>query len=498
MKVSQQDFLSWTTRQPGNVLLTIILPLVAFGVFATGLLSKTMFGRLKRASEVLAHEAKHDALSGLPNRMHMVERIEAFFVSSAARGNGQRALAAYIDIDQFKEINDTLGHEIGDQLIKAVAQRLRTRLRPQDFLSRFGGDEFAIFSAPGRREGSSVLTQRIQQAFASPFVIKDQRILVTASVGIAVAPENGTTADELMRNADIALYEAKRRGRDRAVLFCTDMAAAVETRRTIEVALGNALENQELELHYQPIISSKTRAVVGVEALLRWRHFTYADLSPSKFVPIAENAGLIPAIGEWVLDQVMRDAKRWPDLQIAVNLSPVQLRHTNLLTSLRKLIVKHDLKPDRFVLEITEGVLLEATAQIRSTLEAIRDMGFKIALDDFGTGYSSLSYLCNFPFDKIKIDRSFISNMSRADSSKTIVESVITLGRKLGVDIVAEGVETESEAALMVKFGCTELQGYYFSGPIEADKMAGLLKAFRPKQTASTVVHAVTRRRATG
>jgi diguanylate cyclase (GGDEF)-like protein len=491
-------FLSWTTRQPGSVLLTIILPLVAFGVFATGLLSNTMFGRLKRASEALAYEAKHDALSGLPNRAHMVQKIEEFFASYSARRNGQRALAAYVDIDRFKDINDTLGHEVGDQLIKAVTQRLRKRLRPQDFLSRFGGDEFAIFCIPNGQDSGSALTQRIEQAFASPVVIKGQCIHVTASVGLAVAPEHGTTADELMRNADIALYEAKSRGRDCAVLFCTDMAAAVETRHSIEVALTAAMENQELELHYQPIISGKTRAIVGVEALLRWRHSTHADLSPATFVHIAENAGLIPAIGEWVLDQAMRDAKRWPELQIAVNLSPVQLRHTNLVTSLRELIIKHDLKPDRFVLEVTEGVLLEATDHIKSVLEAIREMGFRIALDDFGTGYSSLSYLCNFHFDKIKIDRSFVSNMSKAVNSKTIVKSVVTLGRQLGMDIVAEGVETESEAAMMTQFGCTELQGFYFSEPIEADKMAGLLKTFRPKKTAATVVHTVTKRHATG
>jgi diguanylate cyclase (GGDEF)-like protein len=490
-------FLSWTTRQPGNVLLMIILPLVAFGVFAAGLLSNTMLGRLRRASAALAHEAKHDALSGLPSRMQMVERIEAYFISSAAKRDGQRALAAYIDIDQFKDVNDTLGHEIGDQLIKAVAQRLRTRLRPEDFLSRFGGDEFAIFSAPGRRDCSGVLIKRIEQAFASPFVIKGQSVLVTASAGIAVAPEDGTRADELMRNADIALYEAKRRGRDRAVLFCTDMATAVETRRSMEVALGNALANQELKLQYQPIICSNTRAVIGMEALLRWRHPAYAGLSPSNFVPIAENAGLIPAIGEWVLDQAMRDAGRWPDLQVAVNLSPVQLRHTNLLTSLRKLIVRHNVEPSRFVLEITEGVLLEATQHIKSVLAAIRDMGFKIALDDFGTGYSSLSYLRDFKFDKLKIDRSFISNMSRDGSSKTIVESVIMLGRKLGLDIVAEGIESESEAALMVKFGCTELQGYYFSEPIDADNMAGFLGAIRP-QDVPTMSHSSTRSQAAG
>jgi diguanylate cyclase (GGDEF)-like protein len=481
-------YLSWTTRQPGRVLLTIILPLVVFGVLLTGLLSRTMLGRLKRASAALSqrefearHEAKHDALSGLPNRVHMIERIEKFLTSYIARRNGQRALAAYIDIDRFKDINDTLGHETGDQLIKAVAQRLDTRLRPHDFLARFGGDEFVILCAPAGPEAGTVLAERIHQAFASPFAIRGQSIRVTASVGLAVAPDNGTTADELMRHADIALYEAKSQGRDRAVFFSNEMAEQVEHRRSVELDLRAALDNEELDLHYQPIISCDTGAVTGVEALLRWHHPLYGSMPPAEFIPIAENAGLLPEIGEWVLGRAMMDSKRWPQLQVAVNLSPVQFRHVDLETMLRQLIVKHAIDPSRFVLEITEGVLLESTDRVSKVLAAIRDMGFKTALDDFGTGYSSLSYLCNFQFDTIKIDRSFISNMSRVDSSKTIVKSVVTLGRGLGMDIVAEGIETEYEAIMMARFGCTEMQGFYFSRPLPVAQMTEFLKTYEPK-----------------
>ncbi len=487
-------FLTWTTRRPGQVLLTIILPLVAVAVVATGLLSRTMFRRLKRTSMALArsesqarHEAKHDALSGLPNRVHMVEKIEAFLHSPVAKRTGQRAVAAYIDIDRFKDINDTLGHEAGDQLISAVAQRLVGRLRPQDFLSRFGGDEFAILCAPAGHEAAVTLARRIAQAFDSPFNIKGQNIRVTASVGLAIAPENGTSADELMRHADIALYEAKNQGRDRAILFCSDMARQVEHRRSIELALRNALDDDALDLHYQPIISCETGAVVGVEALLRWEHPIYGEMSPAEFIPIAENAGLLPSLGEWVLTRAMMDARRWPKLEVAVNLSPVQMRHVDLEGTLRRLVAEHQIDPRRFTLEITENVMLEATDRVNTILDAIRAMGFKTALDDFGTGYSSLSYLCTFRFDKIKIDRSFVARISEIDTSRTIIKSVVALGRGLGMSIVAEGIETEFEAEMMTQFGCTELQGFFFARPLPAEGMVEFLKSFKPRQAASGV-----------
>jgi diguanylate cyclase (GGDEF)-like protein len=473
-------FLSWTTRRPGQVLLTIILPLVAFGVIATAYLSRTILGRLKRASAALSrsesqarHEAKHDALSGLPNRVQMVEEIER------SLGKPGSAVAAYVDIDRFKDINDTLGHEAGDQLIKAVAQRLNNRLRSHDFLSRFGGDEFAILCAPATPEAGPALAERIAQAFTSPFKIKDQNIRVTASIGLAIAPQNGTTADDLMRHADIALYEAKAQGRDRAVFFSSEMAERVEHRRSIELDLRAALETDVLSLYYQPIISCRSGAIVGVEALLRWHHPVHGTMRPADFLSIAENAGLLPALGEWVLDRAMTDSRRWPELEVAVNLSPVQIRHVDLEPMLRTLIQKHGIDPGRFVFEITEGVLLESTDQVNRILDVIRGMGFKTALDDFGTGYSSLSYLCNFSFDIIKIDRSFINNISKIASSKMIVQSVVALGRALGMDIVAEGIETEVEAKMMAQFGCTELQGYYFSRPLEAEALVALLETFR-------------------
>ena len=235
-------------------------------------------------------------------------------------------------------------------------------------------------------------------------------------------------------------------------------------------------------LHYQPIVSSDTGEIVGLEALLRWRHPVHGDMSPADFIPIAENAGLLPSLGEWVLGHAMEDSKRWPHLDVSVNLSPVQFRHVDLETTLRRLIAEYGVDPSRFVLEITEGVLLEATEHTNLILDALRSLGFKTALDDFGTGYSSLAYLCNFKFDKIKIDRSFVGRISRVDISRTIVQSVVRIGRGLGMGIVAEGVETEFEARMMTKLGCTELQGYYYSKPIDTDQMSELLGSFQPKR----------------
>lgn len=481
-------YLSWTTRKPGQVLLTIILPLVACGVIATGFLSNHMFRRLKRASDELTqreararHAAKHDALSGLPNRQHLIEELDAKLGVLGLGKSGHQIIAAYVDIDRFKDINDTLGHETGDKLIKAVSKRLAARLRTNDFLARFGGDEFAVLNTSLEVDGDARLAARIASAFDEPFAIDEQSIRVTASVGIAKAPDHGRSADELMRHADIALYEAKSQGRDRAMTFSSDMAKQVETRRSIEVDLRTAIEREELKLFYQPVVSCRTGAIVGAEALLRWRHPLRGEISPATFIPIAEIAGLMPSLGTWMLERALQDAKNWPDLELAVNLSPVQFKQTDLKATLQRLTTEHDVAPSRIVLEITEGVLLEATDQTKFVLQDLQEMGFHTALDDFGTGYSSLAYLCNFKFDKIKIDRSFVSNVSNALTSRAIVQSVASLGRGLGMQIVAEGVETEYEAVMMSHFGCTELQGYFFSKPIPAADLTALLEKFEPR-----------------
>ena len=379
-----------------------------------------------------------------------------------------------------------MGHHAGDELIKAVANRLSAMMRPDNLLSRYGGDEFAILWIATGPNAASALAERIKDAFATRFTVDGQSLRVTASAGIAIAntgaESGGSSADELMRQADIALYEAKAQGRDRAVYFSDDMASRVEERLSIETELRAALEADHLRLNYQPIISCDTGEISGVEALLRWRHPVRGEISPGVFVPIAEQSGLMPALGEWVLRRAMKDSVLWPTLQISVNLSPVQFRQVDLEALLQRLVGEYGVDPKRFVLEITEGVLMESSDRTSRTLDAVHAMGFLTALDDFGTGYSSLAYLCNFRFDKIKIDRAFVSGMSKSESFQKIVNAIISLGNGLGMRIVAEGVETAAEVDAMTTLGCTELQGFYFSKPIEAADLSALLETFVPRR----------------
>jgi diguanylate cyclase (GGDEF)-like protein len=430
------------------------------------------------------HDARHDALSGLPNRPHFAERLQDVLNARSGTTQDQNVFVAYIDIDRFKDINDTLGHHAGDELVKAVASRLTAMMRQDTLLARYGGDEFSILWIANGPNAANALAERIKRLFESRFEVDGQSLRVTASAGIATATEEISTADDLMRQADIALYEAKAQGRDRAVFFSTDMASRVEERLSIESELRLALEADHLRLNYQPIIACDTGRISGVEALLRWRHPVRGEISPGVFVPIAEQSGLMPALGEWVLRRAMKDATLWPDIQVSVNLSPVQFRQVDLQALLGRLTREFQIDPRQFVLEITEGVLMESSDRTSRTLDAVHAMGFKTALDDFGTGYSSLAYLCNFRFDKIKIDRAFVAGMSKSESYNKIVNAVISLGKGLGMDIVAEGVETEAEVNIMASLGCTELQGYYFSKPIEAADMCRLMQTFVPRTAA--------------
>ncbi|MBY0564220.1 MAG: EAL domain-containing protein [Hyphomonadaceae bacterium] len=476
-------YLTWTPRRPGKALLLFILPLVALGVMGAGVLTWMMIRRLKRASEELAqrealsrHEALHDALSGLPNRTHFTRSLQEALDELVQTRNNARVIVAYVDVDRFKDVNDTLGHAAGDNLIVLVAERLRGVVGPTDLLARFGGDEFAILrcsSAPG---ASDELADRVRAAFEESFDLYGQHVRMTASLGIAAAPDHGATPEELMRHADIALYEAKNAGRDRAMVFSARRAAAVERRREIELDLQTALKQGALALHYQPVVSCGAGKVTGLEALLRWKHPTKGDISPALFVPIAEEAGLMPALGQFVLERAFADSCRWPELEVSINLSPVQFRHVDLVELLATLLTKHAVDPKRIVLEVTEGVLLESSERNRHVLDAIRALGFKIALDDFGTGYSSLRYLSDFRFDKLKIDRGFVTGIHERKRALTIIQSVVTLGRGLGMDIVAEGVETQTEAAVMRLVGVSELQGYYFSPAIPVESVADYIQ----------------------
>ncbi|MEQ1489259.1 MAG: EAL domain-containing protein [Terricaulis sp.] len=482
-------FLNWTPRQPGRSLLLFILPLVVLGVLGAGWLTYLMINRLKRASGDLAdreaqsrHQALHDALSGLPNRHHFVEHLQEQLDNLVQTRNNGRVVVAYIDVDRFKDVNDTMGHAAGDTLIMGVAKRLQKTLTREDFLSRFGGDEFAVLRTANSPEAAQELADRLRKSFEESFDVYGQHIKMTASIGIAMSPDHGMGPQELMRHADIALYQGKNQGRDKAMIFCAEMAAEVEQRREIEVQLHAALEARELKLHYQPLISCADGRVTGVEALLRWKHPTQGDISPGIFVPIAEEAGLMPALGAFVIERAFEEAKAWPDLEVSINLSPVQFRHVDLVELLEDLLKKYETDPSRIVFEVTEGVLMESSDRNRQILEQVRSMGFKIALDDFGTGYSSLRYLCDFRFDKIKIDRAFVTGIHERKRAMTIIQSVVTLGRGLGMEIVAEGVETEAEASVMRLVGVTELQGFFFSQAVPAAEVAKLRGSFdRPK-----------------
>jgi diguanylate cyclase (GGDEF)-like protein len=485
-------YVAWTPRKPGQTLLFFILPLVALGGMGAGALTWVMMARLKRTSVDLAdreefsrHQSLHDALSGLPNRHHFVDRLQETLDALVQQRSGSRSVVAYIDVDRFKDVNDTLGHQAGDALIMAVAARLREALVPGDVLARFGGDEFAVLHSSADQKSTDAFAERLMQAFEAYFDLYGQSMRMTASIGLARAPEHGDTPQDLMRNADIALYQAKAQGRNRALFFSADMALEIERRREIEIDLVDAMMTGALTLHYQPLIACGNNRIMGAEALLRWRHPVRGDISPAVFVPIAEEAGLMPALGAFVLDRAFSDAKRWPELEISINLSPVQFRHMDLTALLAELLRTHELDPTRIVLEVTEGVLMESSPRNREMLEDIRALGFKVALDDFGTGYSSMRYLCDFRFDKIKIDRAFVTGVDERKRAMTIVQSVITLGRGLGMDIVAEGVETEAEASVMRLVGVNQLQGFYFSRAVPCDELDRLLGEFNaPAQMA--------------
>ena len=485
----QAGVISWTPRRPGRILLTVILPLVVVGLLVFGFFTALTLRRLRRASTELAnreadalHRSRHDALSSLPNQF--------FFTEVAARVIGEQMNArgvvtlAYLDIDRFKDINDTLGHHAGDELIKAVANRLKDFIGESDFLARFGGDELAVLRI-SRTDDAAVLSDMLLKAFSTSYSLFGQRIKISASIGLVIAPKHGVNVEELMRKADIALYQAKAEGRDRAVAFTEEMGQDVEIRRAVELDLREAIEKDQLSLFYQPVVTAATDDVAGVEALLRWQHPTRGNIPPMTFIPIAEEAGLMPGLGAWVLERAFIDHALWPEFEMAINLSPDQFRHVDLEQLLKDLVRKHSVDTSKIVLEITESLLLKSSPRVHATLKAIKEMGFKIALDDFGTGYSSLTYLRTFTFDKLKIDRSFVTGLPEAQNSRTIVRAIVNLGRTLGMEVVAEGVESEAEAAMMRLFGCTSLQGYFFSRPVDKAACDAILRAQRERLTES-------------
>ena len=434
------------------------------------------------AQAKISHMARHDALTGLPNRVLFHEQLEQ---GLRRTGSGDQLAVLCLDLDHFKDINDSLGHPIGDALLKEVGRRLKATVGASDTVARLGGDEFAVVQI-GRSEEAAAraLAGRLVEVISAPYEIDDHQIVIGVSIGISLSPQDSDNPDELLKNADLALYRAKADGRGTYRFFETGMDARAQARRLLEMDLRAALLRDEFEAYYQPIRDVASGRVVAFEALLRWNHPQRGLIAPINFIPVAEETGLIVQLGEFVLRSACSDAATWPDdVDVAVNLSPVQFKSPNLIASVTDALAASGLAARRLELEITESVLLQNSEATLTTLHELRAMGVRISLDDFGTGYSSLSYLRSFPFDKIKIDRSFVSELATREDSMAIIRAVTGLGRSLGIVTTAEGVENDAQLELLRREGCTQAQGYLFSKPRPASDVALMLE--RPRLRAS-------------
>jgi len=411
-----------------------------------------------------------------PNRTLLNERLEHALTRARL---GEIVAIHLLDLDLFKNVNDTLGHAIGDKLLKEVAGRLRTLVGEAATVARMGGDEFAIVQ-PGIAQpaDAATLAARLVEAIGQPYDVDGHQVTIGTSVGIAVGPADGGHADQLTRNADLALYRAKSVGRGTFRFFEPGMDVQMQARRELEHDLRKALAAGEFELHYQPVLNLARNEITGVEALVRWHHPERGMIPPGEFIPLAEEIGLILPLGEWAIREACTTAAVWPgDLRVAVNLSPVQFRSPGLVQVVVSALATSGLAPERLELEITESVLLDDSKTTLAMLFQLREMGVRIAMDDFGTGYSSLSYLQTFPFDKIKIDRSFVKDITHASGSRNIVRAVAAMAKGLGMQTTAEGVETQEQLEAVKAEGCTEMQGFLLSRALPADEIAKLLQA---------------------
>ncbi|HEX2216199.1 MAG TPA: EAL domain-containing protein, partial [Xanthobacteraceae bacterium] len=432
----------------------------------------------RESEERISHMARHDALTGLPNRVLFREKMDEGLARVQAGGESMAVLC--LDLDNFKAVNDTLGHPVGDRLLSTVAQRLICVVGKGDCIARLGGDEFAILQSGPQPRSAQSLGRRIVQVLDQPIIIDGHEINTGTSVGIAVAPTDGTTADHLIKCADLALYRAKAEGRARFRFFEPDMDTRLREKRALEIDLRRALAAGEFELFYQPQIRARDCALAGMEALLRWNHCVRGAVPPAEFIPLAEETGLIVPLGEWILRRACAEAARWPaSVKVAVNLSPAQFKSRGLVGMVANTLAATRLAPNRLELEITEAVLLQDDNVTRAMLHQLRALGVRISMDDFGTGYSSLSYLRSFPFDKIKIDRSFVADLDRGKDSAAIIRAVAGLGASLGVETTAEGVETAEQFERVRRDGCTEVQGYYFSPPRPAAEVLALIDGWQ-------------------
>jgi diguanylate cyclase (GGDEF)-like protein len=446
----------------------------------------------QRRSEVkIEYMAHHDALTGLANRVLLNQRLEQ---ALGRRIHREEMVAVHhLDLDQFKAVNDTLGHPAGDKLLKMVADRLRGLVRETDTIARMGGDEFVIVQAPITDPADATsLAQSIIGLMSEPYDIDGHQAVIGASVGIAVGPGDGLRPDRLLRNADLALYRAKGDGRGTFRFFEPAMDSQMQTRRVMERDLRKALPAGEFELYYQPVVNLASKEISGFEALIRWNHPERGIIVPAKFIPLAEEIGFIVPMGEWVIRQACATAAQWPgDLHVAVNISAAQFRNPGLMQVIVGALAASGLEPTRLEIEITESILLQNKETTLAVLHQLRSLGIRIALDDFGTGYSSLTYLQCFPFDKIKIDRSFVKDIAENNGSFNIVRAVVALANGMGMTATAEGVETKEQLDRITSEGCTEMQGYWFSRPLPAHEIERLfLSRHEPRKAPGNIVAA--------
>jgi diguanylate cyclase (GGDEF)-like protein/PAS domain S-box-containing protein len=437
----------------------------------------------RRYQQELEHQATHDSLTDLPNRNLLRDRIQQALVFGDRYGHS--VVVAFLDLDNFKLVNDGLGHAVGDQLLQRVAERLIQSLRATDTVARLGGDEFVLVMQYASREHIGPHLQRLLQGIGAPFSIEGRDVYVTFSIGVAVYPGDGRDPDALLKNADAAMYKAKAQGRNNFQFFTADLNAQASERLDIATELRRALDREELRLHFQPQVELATGRVVGAEALVRWQHPTRGEVPPSKFIPVAEETGLIGAVGDWVLRHAAAQSRVWrneglPPVVVAVNLSARQFRDTKLGEKVREVLEEMELNPKSLELELTEGSLMHNPEEATETLRQLKEAGYRIAIDDFGTGYSSLSYLQRFPLDKLKIDAAFVRELPENPDSVAIVLAVIAMGHSLRLKVIAEGVETEQQLEFLRRNGCDEVQGFYFARPMSAPDFSAWARAHQP------------------
>ena len=477
---------SWEPERPATAMMNRILPvagLIALGLAGFAALAMWQLSRLglklaesKQCVQKLEYE---DALTGLPNHSHF---FKLFDQAMATRQGSEQLAFATLDLDGFDEVNDALGYAGGDEVLAEIGKRLREALTPSTTIARLGSDEFALMLTGKNAEVALFVVDSVRQALARP-ISMNQVVQISASIGLAIAPRDGSARDELTRRADLALRTAKSRGRGTVVAFASEMEAEFQERRFIKREAARALAARSFDLHYQPIVTAEGGAIVGVEALLRWHHPTRGMIPPALFIPVAEEAGLMDRLGEFVLRRAVSDAARWPHLYVSVNLSPTQVRDRTFIDVVSAVLKESGFEPARLVLEMTEGVLIDNPDETTARLLELRALGVRLALDDFGSGYSSLRYLQTLPFDKLKVDRSFVTALDQSANGGGIIQAIVALGRALGMGVVIEGVETEEQRVLLRLAGCNEMQGYLFAKPTPREDIDRLLAArFAPER----------------